>query len=411
MTKLTKILLLLTAVALPSCVPDTDMPNSAKQDVQMLVSLPEKVLSLASGELVVTDINMMSVSTFNNAVLLDDSTATITLSLPTGYYNLRFSASVTNKDNNTYNIRAYGNRQSINSSQTITVNAYATERADKDFVIAEIFFAGTRTPQGKQYNGDKYFVIANTSNTVRYADGLILMESKFKNSKAFTVTPDIMASDMAVDALYQIPGNGTQYPIQPGGTLLIVDNAIDHRNANSNSFDLSHADFEWYDQSSSATVTDVDNPDVPNLNKIYCYTLTIWIPNNQGNTSFALGRLPDNLSPSEYLSRYRYDYTYINVTQAGVFEQSGSCYRFPNSWITDAVNLCPHSTHEWTVVHESMDAGWAYVAETGSDNNRYGYSVRRKHSVVNGIRTFQDTNNSTEDFLHKQVADPTFFRQ
>ena len=65
--------------------------------------------------------------------------------------------------------------------------------------------------------------------------------------------------------MYAIPGNGKDYPVQPGKSLLICDKAIDHREANSNSFDLSNADFEWYDDSDKNP--DIDNPQVTNLDK------------------------------------------------------------------------------------------------------------------------------------------------
>ena len=101
----------------------------------------------------------------------------------------------------------------------------------------------------------------------------------------------------------------------------------------------------------------------------------------------------------------KYDYDYINVTQAGTFEMSGSAYRFPNAWIIDAVNLCPHSDYEWLSVHESLDAGFAYVAETGSDKSRYGKCVRRKKGEDGKLI---DTNNSSEDFEMAQMAGTCF---
>ena len=81
----------------------------------------------------------------------------------------------------------------------------------------------------------------------------------------------------------------------------------DHTVANSNSFDLTKADFEWYDVSSNPSFEDTDT-EVPNLEKIYCYTATIWGPHNRGFTSFALARLGDDennqLSKEDYLKDY-----------------------------------------------------------------------------------------------------------
>lgn len=404
------LLYILLLVFVVSCRPRTDMPSSEFRTSQFVIDLPEKCQSIESARLTITDVNMAVAADYQGATLVDDTTAQTVLTVPVGYYDFRFEATVTTLDGNTYRVRAVSNRKTIESDATISLNAYALQKQDRDFVIAEVFFAGTLTPEGKQYNGDKYFVIVNTADSVLYADGLILMESKFKNSSKYILTPDIMSSAFAVDALYRIPGSGTQVPVEPGQALLIVDIAIDHRGANPNSFDLSSADFEWYDESTSPNVTDVDNPAVPNLEKIFCYTATIWVPHNQGATTFALGRLPEGMTDNEYLSNYEYRYKYINVTSAGTYQMSGSCYRFPNAWIIDAANMCPHSVQQWTAIHESIDAGWAYVSELGSDKSRYGLSVRRKNELVRDTMRLQDTNNSTEDFLHAQVANPFYFR-
>ena len=76
--------------------------------------------------------------------------------------------------------------------------------------------------------------------------------------------------------VHMIPGSGRDVPVQPGGKLLIVDNALNHTVANPNSWDMTTADYEWYDESTNPQFTDIDNPKVPNLEKIYCSTLTAW---------------------------------------------------------------------------------------------------------------------------------------
>ena len=386
------------------CKPQPEPVKDCK--VHVVVALPDSC-SLSSASLTFEDRNMGSKQTFSNTTTIGDTCILYDLTLPAGYYACTFEAQVRVSDDYSYPLRAYEQSVSLTDSTTLNLQAFVVHES-KDFVLAEIFFAGTQTPEGKNYIGDKYFVLVNNSDEVRYADGIVLMESKFKNTKKFTVTPDIMSSAMAVDAIYRVPGNGTSFPVQPGGSFLIADNALDHRTVNSQSFDMSDANVEWYDVSTNATVTDVDNPDVPNMDKVYCYTLTIWVPNNQGNTTFAIGRLPADMTDEQYLQDYRYDYDYINVTQAGTFEMSGSAYRFPNAWIIDAVNMCPRSDFQWTSVHESLDAGFAYVGETGSDKTRFGKCVRRK---VGDDGKLIDTNNSSEDFLMAQPADPHFWHK
>lgn len=346
-----------------------------------------------------------------------------TFGSPSGFYDATVEISVPTEDSATLSLRAYLRGIAIvqqAEKQTLYASASPVHSENSDFVFAELSTAGTQTPQGKNYIGDTYFVLYNNTADTLYADGVVLLESKLKNSQKFeSLTPDFIPDCFGADAIYRIPGSGREHPVAPGGTVLIADNAQDHRVANSNSYDLSSADFEWYDQSSSATVTDIDNPDVPNMDKVYCYTATIWTPNRQGNTSFALARFPEGLTDSAFLTDYRQAYDYRLITSAGTFDMSNACYIVPNEWILDCVNTCPRTAYQWLVVSADLDAGRSYVGEIGSDPARFGKCVRRRFLEEDGKRVLlpngrpqlQDWNNSTLDMLPAQVADPTYFEE
>ena len=398
---------------LSACQEPVPTPETSRYEVNMTIELPAfettEAVRVQSVEAMFTDLNMRTTETITiDTVPLTDNTITLQTTIPAGFYDITATVDAI-VDSTAYTLRAYYRSVAVTEPRAISAEAMLVQ-GKSDFILAEIFTPGTQTPQGKTYLGDRYFVVFNNSADTLYADGLVLLESKLKNSMQITLRPDFRSESFAADAIYRIPGNGTEYPIAPGGSLLIVDNAFNHREANPNSFDLSHADFEWYDQSTNPNVTDLDNPDVPNLDKIFCYTLTIWIPNSQGNTSFALGRIPDTLSADAYLRQYKFHYDYTIVSKTGTFDMDADTYLFPNEWIVDAVNLCPRTAYQWTAAAPSLDAGWTYVGETGSDKLRYGHSVRRKTLLEEGDRRIlQDTNNSTDDFLPAQVADPFFF--
>jgi len=83
----------------------------------------------------------------------------------------------------------------------------------------------------------------------------------------------------------------------------------------------------------------------------------------------------------------------------------------PNEWMVDVVNMAPSETFQWLTSSDQLDAGYAYVAPTGSDVTRFGKAVRRKdRMVLNGVRILQDTNNSTDDFEMGVPADPFYFK-
>ena len=332
----------------------------------------------------------------------------LTLTVPLGYYDLSVTALGDGQP-----IRAYQRGVKVQQSGTIELYAEFVKSGTDDFVLAEIFFAGTETPEGKRYIGDKYFVIYNNAPDTLSADGLILIEAELNSVQKYDLDDDFRDRYYAVDAMYRVPGDGSTYRVAPGAALLIADNAMNHKEANSNSFDLSDADFEWYDVSTSAGTTDVDNPDVPNMDKLYCYTQTIWVPHNQGHKSFGLARFPDGVTPEQYFATdsLYITYKYELVTAAGTFSQSKKTYVLPNEWIVDAVNLAPSETFQWLTCSDKLDAGYTYVAPTGSDKTRFGKAVRRKTlGTLQERRVLQDTNNSTDDFETAVPADPHYFK-
>lgn len=267
-----------------------------------------------------------------------------------------------------------------------------------DLIIEEIFFTGTLQPSGKQYRGDNYVKLYNPTDHVLYADGVALCESKFTSTAKYDYNPDIRNEAMTVQAVYVIPGSGTERPVEPGQSIVICDIGIDHRVSNPNSFDLSNADFEWYDISTSPSNMDIDSETVPNLDKWYCYTLSIWILHNRGFKSYAIARIP--IDKETYLKDYYYTYDYTMHLEAGDFYMTQSAYKLPNEWIIDGVNCSVEPDRQWNILPPQIDAGWTHCGKIDGDKDRYSKSVRRK--VIgydkNGNRILKDTNNSTADF-------------
>ena len=279
-----------------------------------------------------------------------------------------------------------------NETKDIQLSLRSTQ---KDFIFEEIFFAGTRTPQGAYYVDDDYFKIHNNTDKVLYADGLIIVQSKFQTSDKQDFNPNIMDDAFAGDAMIQIPGNGTDYPIQPGESFIVANQAINHKENNSNSFDLSKANFEYFYEDSD----DVDSPSVPNMINFR----EKMVLNQQGVNSFVIFRLPENITKEQYLAGYKYDYSYIYHYPGGSFEDLGSAYKIPNEWIVDAVNISNKDDFQWIITAPSLDSGWTSIGY--NSGSRYGKSISRK--VIqenNGKKFLQDTNNSTIDF---EETDPS----
>lgn len=412
------ILLCMTAIA--SCSSD-DGPSvdTTPTDLKIMFQLPDGYAddaTLTDLSITLTDINTQRKTTFNGNAAEDLS---ITLkAVPGGYYRIDATGKLNyrNKDlvGKQVDVLAYSEGiiltreapvAALKLQVTSQPEADPADIAYRGFVLGEIFCAGTANRQGNYYYADKYFVIYNNTDHVLYADSLVIAESDFLTTMKQEYTPDIMPTDMAVSAMYMIPGSGHDVPVQPGGKLLVVDNAVNHTVANPNSWDMTKADYEWYDESTNPQFTDIDNPNVPNLERIYSSTLTLWSPHSQGFKSYALARM--HADRKTFLTDYMYDYTYHLVGQTGEADMTGSAYRLPNSWILDAVNMSVPALFQWIVTSPTLDKGYTYCADFGWDDSRYGKSVRRKVKAMDGTRAIlQDTNNSTDDFEPRTKADP-----
>ena len=275
----------------------------------------------------------------------------------------------------------------------------STFTAQGGFVISEIFFTGTSTAEGKSYSGDQYIRITNNSDVTLYADSIAILESAFLTTQKQEYTPDIMSTDFSVQACYMIPGTGKSVPVEPGASLTLAVNAINHTAEQPNSIDLSQADFEFYDESSNANFTDPDGK-APNLDKWYCYTATIYQFHSRGFNSMAIAKM--KTTKEDWLANNVYDAKYLFVF--GDFSREMTkkgIYKVPNSWILDGVNLSVESVREWNVLDASIDAGWTYCGKVDKDETRFNKAVIRKQDAND---KYVDTNNSTNDFTPEAAA-------
>lgn len=386
-------LLLLTALPwfLVSC--DDDFKESVSYPVEIILSFPSDIQESDVREGSITFKNLSSGLSSEYRYPSGKG-----ISVLTGLYDVEYAATVVSNEGTILTLRGVARSVQIVSSGTlIRIEAYCNLEAD-DLIISEVFFAGTLQNSGNQYIGDDYVKLYNNTDHVVYADGITLFESKFLTTQKLSFTPDIMNEAVTVQALYTIPGNGQEHPVDPGEYILLADIGIDHRTINPNSFSLEHADWEWYDVSTIPSNVDIDSPTVPNLDKWYCYTQSIWMLHNRGFKAYGIARIP--IDREDYLKNYWYSYDYELVTNAGTFPMSQSAYKIPNEWIIDVVNCSVEAEWQWNVTSPKLDMGWTYCGTIDKDKTRYFHAVRRKLLYLreDGTPVFKDTNNSTLDF-------------
>ena len=272
------------------------------------------------------------------------------------------------------------------------------------FVISEVFFRKTQTLDGKDNLSDQFIEIYNNSDKTLYADGLCIGETEFHcnwvrlNSE---LTPNLISTRTAVDAVYRIPGSGKDHPVLPGEAIILCDIAKNHKTDNPKSFDLSGADFEWYDDDSQ----DIDVAEVPNLEKIYSASATIFGFHSKGKKSFVLFRLDKKVK--EFLVKNKYTYSYTLTFNGGSYPMKDrKAYDIPNTSIVDAVGCATPSSYLWNVLDPSLDLSWTHSGD--SDKASYGHSVKRKVSYkeADGRIVLMDTNNSALDFIPTAIPTP-----
>ena len=379
--------LALTLVLFNSCKNDDDVINSvvATRNLTLQLQKPDNVTDIQYGTITLT-LTELNRNEKVERVFTNLSQNELTLPLLMGSYEVHIAATVTytiNGETVAGEMSAFVNKVDLlnNSSFPISLSIKAK---GNDFIIEEIFFAGTATPEGKQYFGDQYIKLYNPTDRVLYADGLVLADSEFLTVTKIDYTPNIMAEAFTAGSMVQIPGTGTQYPVQPGKSIVVAEQGINHKENNPNSIDLSKADFENF---YPPRVKDVDGVGVTNNINLH----GIFIFNNRGNRSYVIARFPEGTTTTTL----QYDYEY----KVGTKLMQRQALKIPNNWIVDAVNLSTKTGFEWIVTSSSLDSGWAYVANDEKDTSRYGKSVRRKVlSEKNGKLIFKDTNNSTDDF-------------
>ena len=373
---------------LPSCSKDDD--NSNKETALTLTLVNPEDLSSVTFSDVSVSFKERNTGKVTQSKALNNN---ISVSLDEGSYEISIDGKINYTiDGNIIEASVSSYKEAVvitGGSASVSLNLFL-KTTQSDFVIEEVFFTGTKTPQGKQYSGDKYFKIHNNTDKVLYADGLMIAQSEFMTTDKQDYTPNIMAQSFAVSAVAIVPGNGTTYPIAPGEFFVIAEDAIDHKEYNSASLDLRKATFEFYTEDAD----DVDNPSVPNMESLF----SSMVIHNRGFKSFVIARMPIN--KAKYLTDYTYNYEYNLVFGGESYPMGENVYSIPNSWIVDAVNLSVESEFKWIVTAPSLDKGWTYCGKVDSDATRYGKSVRRKtlSTTSNGKKILKDTNNSTLDF-------------
>lgn len=305
-----------------------------------------------------------------------------------------------------------------------------------DLVIKQIYYGGSHTQQGASFR-DQFIEIYNNSNEVIYADGLYFAfaygvlntttteyvqpngQFDWSQSIGMTIGHSANTNYLYADYVYQIPGNGNQYPIEPGASIVIAQSALNHKSPlvdNSGeeisvlnpdlTIDLSDADFEANfiefraQQGLEPFRTDIENPNVPNVNISFVgrpgayHAITDMLLDNLGRDSYVIFRA-DHLEFNTY--------ALPNVRE--VTESTKMYMQIPADIVIDGVETQHASNNIPKRLPETLDISFTRISAPYTSKS----VIRKTKTTVDGRRILQDTNNSSEDFVEITANPRGFF--
>jgi len=301
-----------------------------------------------------------------------------------------------------------------------------------NWVIKQVYYGGSSASNGAVFR-DQFIEVFNNSNEVLYADSLYIALVYGKNTRVSSVdvTQSIYQSNgqlnwasaigmnsskpnedfIYLKSILMIPGTGKQYPVQPGNSIIIAQNAQNHKGAYTGTdgktitvknpeltIDLSKADFETYYgdvPGINQLASDSDNPIVPNV-KVLMTDDRDMILNSNGYEAIAIFKIDDAAKLAAFPSPET-----KAVSSATIYYK-----QLPNNLVIDAVDIT-HTTASSRAakrIPDALDAGFTFTLGGSYSSQSV---IRKTSTTAGGRRILKDTNNSTADFDYLTIADAT----
>ena len=320
----------------------------------------------------------------------ENGIATATDIIP-GVYTISVSASQ-NQGGFTYTIAgSESNVSLIADGAEVTVKVEAVKEAA--LVFKEIYYTGV--DPANFYFRDQFYEIYNNSTEVVYADGLCIAETVFANyDKSIIYEWPIENADQYVFArvIWQLPGDGKTYPVQPGESFVIAQWATNHKAENLSKglspVDLTGAEFEAIEKETTFNgILLTDNLAI-NMKKVVQagYAMPQWLTSTDGSR-YVLFKPSKPLKNEDFITATNADY-------------QGTAREIAISDVIDAVQAVNNESGMSVLgLPTALDAGAIWCS-----GSYVGESIERKikETRPDGTNVYQDTNNTSNDFEVKK---------
>ncbi|WP_343329288.1 DUF4876 domain-containing protein [Polaribacter staleyi] len=390
LTKLIALFLLISITI--SCDSEDDIPNLGNLEVQV---------TLASGlnDISLEDVDVTITQTIDNSTLTmnTDANGLATFSdISIGTYTVVVAHSTDD-----YSLSGTANNIIVAKQETVATSVEVNAvNQNGGLVIKEVYTAG---------NGyitlfkDSFVEIFNNSSETLYADGMYIA-NLFGGSGAtgstsiYTVLTD--TDYVYTDVMSQIPGNGTDYAVEAGKSIVIALNAVNYKEGSTapdaqldnTDATLEHYSIDWLEAQGRAgnAFFELDNPAVPNMTNTYMF---------EGTNFFRLSTPGSIVLVSSDAS---FDATGIVDYTAPGSTTTSKLMKISVDNVIDGVDILDNSgSADFKRMPSTIDGGFTYLTADGAISYT-GLSSRRKVDEVATARfgrtILLDTNNSTVDF-------------
>lgn len=402
MKKLNIIAAAFAAVLAASCVDYSDATGAVSQQIQ--VSLPASVG--AGVNLAGHTITLKSASGASFTAVTDANGVANFSGLTPDVYDVATSWDISAAEYQTLTglndaplgatFTASANSQLVDGSSTIALNTALSIK--RDILISKIYAAQSKDNNKKNYQAGQYIELYNQSDNVIDVAGLYIGLVETESKPAYTldeIKSDLDDSVVLVKQIFRIPTDNPML-VQPGGTVLIANSAIDHSQNSPMEHDLSAADFDVYDNNKKPFQ---NNPDVPDLPLVWTYLGSISRMNIVNTAqSIIIFRSDDDFSAPKLV--YIYGKT------------KGNQYALvPRSAVIDGVDFLKMDAKSHAGdpamkrLSADIDAGFTTLSSTSGYTGEVLYR-KTTGTAADGHKLLMDTNNSSSDFKTSTTIAP-----
>lgn len=377
------LMMLGSAVMFTSCGDDDDKVKTYQLNVNLSLNDGLTLDNISNLKMVVTN----SLEQEQTIELADIAT---TMTVVGGQYNFVVSGKV--KDEAAAYATGTGSA-SVYADSNVTIQV--SKSLQGTLVWKTIYTTGAKAG----YLKDSYFEIANNSDEVQYLDQVMMFYATSGQTaeSSWQAAGFLDRYPMAQGSLVCFPGNGTDYPLQPGESVLIANDAANHKELSGSDAcpDLSNADWEIY--LSKATRNEVDYQTKDMVDVYYSSFTIASFAQGLFNGGYVIAKCPEGMTPQQFVEDTNNFSTTPGTTSTNLI------LLMPSKYIIDAVMMwdCRKTSFYGNFLPKDDASG---ILSSPSNS---GKCIRRKVSKIeNGRVYYQDTNNSANDFLNNQPLTP-----